>query len=210
MTDRASPDTVDAVPGDERPIPARVGMVPGAGAFGPGIARFDQWADDLLERVRGNPIADRVFPIATTLGEFSVIWHLTNLVRGVTGIGRPKQIPALAVLLSLESLVVNQGIKRIFGRTRPTTEGDPRFEIRRPLTSSFPSGHASSAAFTATLLTGWDGCRKAPLWWGLAGIVATSRAYVRIHHASDVVAGLVTGTVLGLGARRLLRRVRLD
>lgn len=210
MTDPSSADAVDIVPGDERPVPARVGMVPGAGAFGPGIARFDQWADDRLERLRGNPIADRVFPTATTLGEFSVIWHLTNVVRGVTGIGPPKQIPTLAVLLSLESLVVNQGIKRIFGRTRPTTEGDPRFEIRRPLTSSFPSGHASSAAFTATLLTGWDGWRKAPLWWGLAGTVATSRAYVRIHHASDVVAGLVTGTLLGLGARRLLRRVRLD
>lgn len=210
MTDPASADTTDAVPGDERPIPARVGMVPGAGAFGPGIARFDRWTDDQLERMRGNPIADRVFPIATTLGEFSVIWHLTNVARGVTGIGRPNQIPTLALLLSLESLAVNQGIKRIFGRTRPTTEGDPRFEIRRPLTSSFPSGHASSAAFTATLLTGWDGWRRAPLWWGLAGTVATSRAYVRIHHASDVVAGLVTGTLLGLGARRLLRRVRLD
>lgn len=209
-TTPASAATVDPVPGDERPIPARVGVVPGAGAFGPGIARFDKWADDHLERLRGNSVADRVFPIATTLGEFSVIWHLTNGVRGITGIGRPKQIPTLAVLLSLESLVVNQGLKRIFRRTRPTTEGDPRFEIRRPLTSSFPSGHASSAAFTATVLTGWDGWRRAPLWWGLAGTVATSRAYVRIHHASDVVAGLVTGTVLGLGARRLLRRFHLD
>jgi undecaprenyl-diphosphatase len=111
------------------------------------------------------------------------------------------------VLLGAESLLVNQGLKRLFRRPRPTVEGDPRYAVRRPLTSSFPSGHASAAAFNAVLLTGWDGRRSAPLWWGLALIVATSRAYVRIHHASDVAAGLATGAVLGLAARRLVRDV---
>ena len=78
--------------------------------------------------------------------------------------------------------------------------------MRKPLTSAFPSGHASAAAFTATVLTAWDGRRSAPLWWTIAATVATSRAYVRIHHASDVVAGMAVGTVLGLGARTILRR----
>ena len=90
---------------------------------------------------------------------------------------------------------------------RPTVEGDPRYPVRRPATSSFPSGHASAAAFTATLLTGWDGRRTTPLWWGLAVTVASSRAFVRIHHPSDVVAGMATGAVLGLAARRVLRAV---
>jgi undecaprenyl-diphosphatase len=97
---------------------------------------------------------------------------------------------------------VNQGIKRIFRRTRPTTNGDARYALRRPLSSSFPSGHASAAAFAASVLTRWDGRRLAPLWWSIASVVATSRAYVRIHHASDVVAGLVTGRALA----RLVRR----
>jgi undecaprenyl-diphosphatase len=77
------------------------------------------------------------------------------------------------------------------------------------VTSSFPSGHASAAAFNAVLLTGWDGRRSAPLWWGLALVVATSRAYVRIHHSSDVAAGLATGAVLGLAARQLVRRLEI-
>ena len=42
----------------------------------------------------------------------------------------------------------------------------------------------------------------------MATTVAVSRAYVRIHHGSDVVAGLATGAVLGLAARRLLQRAR--
>ncbi len=153
------------------------------------VGRFDDWADAQLEPIRGNPVADAVFTAASKLGEFSLIWHVTNVVRGITGIGTVQQIPVFAALVGAESLVVNQGIKRLFRRTRPTEAGDDRFPVRRPTTSSFPSGHASSAAFAATVLTGWDGRRLAPLWWTMASTVAVSRAYVRIHHGSDVVAG---------------------
>ena len=58
------------------------------------------------------------------------------------------------------------------------------------------------------MLTQRDGLRTAPLWFGVAGAVATSRAYVRIHYPSDVVAGAVVGAVLGQGAIALLRAVR--
>lgn len=171
------------------------------------VARFDEWADEALERLRGNAVADTVFTTASRLGEFSLIWHVANIARGLTDPRRARQVPVLAVLLGAESFLVNQGLKRLFRRTRPTVEGDPRFPVRRPLTSSFPSGHSSAAAFNAVLLTGWDGRRSAPLWWGMALIVATSRAYVRIHHPSDVVAGLATGAVLGLAARPLVQHL---
>jgi membrane-associated phospholipid phosphatase len=173
------------------------------------VDRFDQWADAGLERLRGHPVADAVFTTASRLGEFSLVWHLANAVRGATDRRRARQVPVLAVLLGAESLLVNQGIKRLFRRSRPTVAGDERYPVRRPITSSFPSGHASAAAFNAVLLTGWDGRRSAPLWWGLALVVATSRAYVRIHHPSDVVAGLATGAVLGVAARRLVQRFEI-
>ena len=149
---------------------------------------------------------DIVFTAASRLGDFSLMWHLVNAGRGLVDDRRAGQVLALAVALAVESLVVNQGLKRLVGRSRPTTEGDPRFPVRQPLTSSFPSGHASAAAFTAVLLSSWDGRRAAPSWWTLAAIVAASRAYVRIHHASDVVAGMATGAALGVVARSVLRR----
>ena len=179
---------------------------PGRLTLGPAVARFDRAADVALERIRDHRLTDAVFIGASTLGDFSVIWHISGIVRGLTSDRRATQAYLLAGLLGAESLVVNQGLKRIFRRQRPTVEGDPRFHVRRPLTSSFPSGHASAAAFAATMLTGWDGRRAAPLWWSMAVTVAASRAYVRIHHASDVVAGMATGGVLALVARRLLRR----
>ena len=113
----------------------------------------------------------------------------------------------LALMLGAESLIVNQGVKRLFRRDRPTQTGDDRLQVRRPRTSSFPSGHASSAAFAAMVLSGWDGRRVGMAWWKIAAIVGISRAYVRIHHGSDVVAGALVGTLLGLVGRRIARRL---
>jgi membrane-associated phospholipid phosphatase len=171
------------------------------------VAAFDDWVDQRLERWRGNPAADAVFVNASHLGDFSVIWHLIGAARGITSDARADQAFALSAVLAAESVVVNQGIKRLFRRVRPTVTGDPRFVIRRPSTTSFPSGHASSAFTAATLLTAWGGRRTGPAWFGVAAVVALSRVYVRIHHASDIVGGAVAGLAFGAAARRLLRRL---
>lgn len=102
------------------------------------VERFDKWADGQLERIRGNPFADAVFNTASTLGEFSLVWQVTNIARRASGLGTANQVPMLAALIGAESLVVNQGIKRLFRRVRPTEAGDDRYQVRRPMTSSFP------------------------------------------------------------------------
>ena len=186
--------------------------VPGQSQLGPLVDRFDTETDRLLEQLRGHPAADRLFTAASHLGDFSLVWHLLGIARGIAR-RRPDQVVVLAALLGVESLVVNQGVKRLFRRERPTAAGDDRLRVRRPSTSAFPSGHASSAVFAATILTRWDGRRLGALWFAVAAIVGVSRAYVRIHHASDVVGGAVVGRVLGLAAwaavgRRVAGRVR--
>jgi len=185
---------------------AHLVVVPGQLRFGPRVDGFDRAADALLERLRGNPVTDLLFSTATHLGDFSVIWHLAGVTRGIL-LRRPDQVVVLAGLLGAESLVVNQGVKRLFRRERPTTDGDARLRVRRPSTSAFPSGHASSAVFAASILSMWDGRRSRPLWFGIAAVVAVSRAYVRIHHASDVVGGAVVGIVLGRLGSRVARRL---
>ena len=172
------------------------------------VHEFDRAVDDALEQLRGHPVLDRVMTAATHAGEFSLLWHASSIARGLAR-GRPDQIVALAVGIGAESLIVNQGLKRLFRRSRPTEAGDERFGIRRPLTSSFPSGHASAATFAAVTLIGWDGKRWTPLWGTMAATVALSRPYVRIHHASDIVGGIAVGLVLGRGARRAFRSLGL-
>jgi undecaprenyl-diphosphatase len=165
------------------------------------VRRFDDGVDELLERLRGQPLADRVVGVASELGDWSVVWHLLGAAWGLTSVRRTDRELRLFVLLGAESLIVNQGIKRVFRRVRPTEAGDPRYPVRRPSTSSFPSGHASSAFFAASLLTEGDPV-LAPLWFTLATVVALSRPYVRIHHASDVVAGAAVGLALASIAKR--------
>jgi membrane-associated phospholipid phosphatase len=182
-------------------LPAAAGVAEGDHSdddrFGPTVTAFDAWVDEQLERLRGVRAADVVFESASHLGDWSLIWHLTAAVRGVTSERRSRQAFELAALLAVESLLVNQGIKRIFRRNRPTETGDERYNVRRPSTSSFPSGHASAAFFAAGVLSSLGGRRSAIGWYSLAIVVAVSRVYVRIHHASDIVGGAVVGVVLG-------------
>lgn len=179
-----------------------------SGNIAASVAGLDAAAERLLEPIRGTPWIDRAMTAATHSGEFSAVWHAIGLARGVVT-GRYDQTVALAIGIGAESLIVNQGIKRIFRRRRPTTGGDDRFDIRTPLTSSFPSGHASAAAFAATILIGWDGRRSAWCYVPIAAAVAVSRPYVRIHHASDVIGGIATGVALASVAQRVMRAAHL-
>ena len=97
-------------------------------------------------------------------------------------------------LLGAESILVNGLVKLVFRRQRPESDEARPLPLRTPRTSSFPSGHASAAFFAATLL-GHGSARL--VYYALAVIVASSRVYVKIHHASDVIAGAVLGAALG-------------
>lgn len=171
--------------------------------FGPAVARFDDAVDRALDRLRGHPVADRVFYGLTEAANFSLLWYGVALVRAAVSPRYRRDVVRLAVCIGLESVIVNQGLKRLFRRSRPdrTDHVDPH-GLRQPSTSSFPSGHASSAMFAASLLTDTDPRRRG-LYYGLAALVSASRPYVRIHHASDVVGGAVVGWLLGRLARRL-------
>ncbi len=162
---------------------------------------FDAACERALDRLRGHPYLDLSMYAASALGDWSLIWHLIGTGRGVTSDRRADEAVRLSLTLGVESLLVNQGVKRLFRRRRPTPAGTRPHRLRSPLTSSFPSGHASSAFCAAALLS--DGHRRlAPAWYAVAVVVATSRVYVRIHHASDVVAGALLGEVIGQVARR--------
>jgi undecaprenyl-diphosphatase len=145
-----------------------------------------------------------LFTTATALGDFGILWHIVGIVRAIADTSRVKQALILSALMGVESLLLNQGIKPFFKRERPTVKGDSRFKIRKPRTSSFPSGHASSAFFAAVVLTRWSSWPAITTWFVFAVIVATSRVAVRIHHATDIFAGALIGTAMGLLAHLVI------
>lgn len=183
-----------------RPVvsPVTLPLPPGPAAV---VRRFDARADRWFDRLRGNPLADRVLYGASALGDFSLLWHLLSLGRAVADPRSEREAVRAAAALAVESVVVNVGVKSLFRRERPAWVDDRPHDLRRPRSSSFPSGHATSGFLAASLLAAGRPRQRA-LWFGLAGVVASSRVHVRIHHASDVVGGALLGLSFGALVRR--------
>jgi undecaprenyl-diphosphatase len=166
-----------------------------------GVGHFDLAVDRAFDTLRGNPVADRVFYAASELGDFGLVWVLLGTVKGLRKGGDLEAALKLTAAMGVESVLVNGIVKSFFRRTRPPWEVERPLRVRRPLTSSFPSGHAT-AGFSAAMMLSEDD-ELAPLYFALAAIVATSRIYVKIHHASDVAGGIALGLLLGVIGRRL-------
>lgn len=103
------------------------------------------------------------------------------------------KIPAIA----LSSLALMFGLKQLFDRPRPLI---PLLEHARGL--SFPSGHAlMSVTFYGLLIhIVWKFRKHDPIKWPLTIIlllliliIGFSRIYLRVHYASDVMAGFCVG-----------------
>lgn len=169
----------------------------------PFVKALDARVDAVFGPLRGNRIADRVFYTATALGDFGLLWLVLGLVRVLRG--RPGDTRAglrSITATGIESVVVNIGVKSLFRRRRPRPMEAHPLPFRQPITSSFPSGHATAAFCAATLLA--ENEERAPAYYALATVVALSRIHTKIHHASDVVGGIAIGLVLGQVARRIV------
>ncbi len=172
--------------------------------FKKAVRRFDDAVDRPFDSLRGHAGADRVFYLASEGADYSRAWHAIGVTMALVSPSRRPDAVRLAVALGIESAIVNGGLKNVFPRERPALTGDETYDVRRPKTKSFPSGHASSACMTAVLLSDAVPALK-PLWWGLAAVVSASRVHNRMHHGSDVAAGAAVGTAMGLAAKRLHR-----
>jgi len=166
------------------------------------VRAIDRAVDAAVSRVR-HPVLDAVFYPLSSAADHSLLWLATAGVREALGKARPGTAVRLAAVLVVESAVTNVALKSLFGRIRPALDpaitGPLPWGLRKPVTSAFPSGHATAGFTMAVFLSRAD---PGPPWYLLAGLVAASRVYVRLHHASDVVAGAALGLAYGLAARR--------
>lgn len=176
-----------------------LGPVPGLPFL---VKRFDAVVDDWFTPLRGRPAADRLFYVASEAADYSRAWHVIGLTMAIVSPKRRADAVRLAVALGVESAIVNGLLKTVIPRKRPELLADAAYSVRRPRTKSFPSGHASSACLTATLLS-TAVPRLKPVWWTLAAVVSASRIHNRMHHPSDVIAGAALGAVMGRATLRV-------
>lgn len=169
-------------------------------AGGEAIDRFDARFDRRVDALRGSPFFDRLFYTASFAADHGVLWITLAVVRYFTNIGGA-EAAHFAGIRSVcaefgQTVLVNLGIKSLFRRNRPVVQEPRPFYLRTPRTTSFPSGHSTASFIAAVLLS-----QGTPWGWflfPLAAIVSFSRIYVRIHHASDVIGGVMLGLSLGV------------
>jgi len=203
----AEPPTQSAEPGGLVPSLLRTAPTDPPHTRWGGVDAFDRAIAEWCEGIH-TPARDRFFYSLSTAADHSALWFALGALEALRR-GTPILAIRLGGAMAIESGLTNGVIKSAFRRVRPPThpfhaaEGPLPFGMRRPITSSFPSGHATAAFTAATLLS--TNSRNRPAWFALAGLVAGGRVYVRMHHASDVIAGAAFGLLLGQVLRRALR-----
>ena len=164
------------------------------------VDSFDQKIESLFDLLRGNPALDKMFYTASQLGDYGLIWQLLAALKALGSKKHKKNFWRLSAALAVESVIVNGIFKSLMPRERPDPQEPRPLYLRQPITTSFPSGHASAAGLANVLL---KDASKYSLYWPLGAVVAISRIYVRIHYASDVIAGAAFGYLLGKTVKRI-------
>lgn len=132
-----------------------------------------------------------------------LLWFaVAGVLAGRRGQTRRAALRGVAAIAGA-STTANLVGKSLFPRRRPAAELIPmrRRVVRWPVSSSFPSGHAASAAAFTTAVAMESpvaGALVAPV----AAAVAYSRVHTGVHWPSDVVAGAALGVGMGVATRR--------
>jgi membrane-associated phospholipid phosphatase len=114
-------------------------------------------------------------------------------------------------VIGLSSGLLMLGLKDLFDRPRPLT---PLLEPVAGL--SFPSGHAlcSMTFFGLLIYFAWKHVRN--VYWRVAVtfllgcticMIGLSRVYLRVHHASDVIAGFALGIIWLVISLKMLKAI---
>lgn len=177
----------------------------------PSLNPFDQTVMSFVQSHCHGPIADRIFPAVTYLGEGGLVWVALALLLLLLGkkSGWRTTGGAMLCAMLLGLLLGEAALKNIVCRPRPFQEfpGYAPLLISPPSGYSFPSGHSCSSFAAAAVVF----CRDRR-WGGaalvLAAFIAFSRVFLFVHYPTDVLTGSLLGVLCGLGAVWLLRRLQ--
>lgn len=148
--------------------------------------------------------ADPALRVLSRVADHSVLWMGCAAV-GIAIGGTPRRAVVRGLLsVAGASAVANGVLKPLLPRRRPPARVEPHFRRRTvpmPTSSSFPSGHAASAAAFTTGVA-LESPASAAVVAPLAAAVAYSRVHTGVHWPSDVLVGAAVGAAIALGTRR--------
>lgn len=160
------------------------------------LVRADQALTDALDTSVA-PLTQQVFAALTHLADTATLTVLC-IGMAIALIARGRRGLALGWVVALAGNgLLNQTLKQMVGRARPL---EPHNMVHA-IGLSFPSGHSSGAVVAYGML-GYLALRLLPRRWQLPALLAAvtlaftvgaSRLLLRVHFASDVLAGFASG-----------------
>ncbi|MFD6064283.1 phosphatase PAP2 family protein [Rhodococcus wratislaviensis] len=146
---------------------------------------------------------DRAMRFLSRAADKGLLWWFVAAVLGLVG-GRARRGGVRGLLsLAMASGLANGILKPLFPRRRPPARvwTNVLRGVAIPRSSSFPSGHAASAAAFTTGVA-LESPATAAVVAPLAAAVAYSRVHNGVHWPTDVAAGLILGGAVASGTRR--------
>jgi undecaprenyl-diphosphatase len=167
------------------------------------VIDWDTAARDWLT-THHHPIADVVMVGLSAIGRAGAVWIAITVILALIDRSRLRAAAVVFAALTLAYAMTDLVIKPVVARARPYEASvATRVIDRRPLTYSFPSGHAASSfAAAMTLSELWPAGRIGV--WVLAILVSVSRIYVGVHYPLDVIGGAILGILSAWIAHRAI------
>ena len=165
------------------------------------------WEFDLLYWFQGlhHPVLDQVEKLITRFGDKGLFWIFLTLCMLI--FVKDKRVGMTAALaLITEAIICNLLLKNTVRRSRPCwLDTEIGLLIKSPKDYSFPSGHSSASFAVAVSILLYH--RK----WGIAAVIfaaliAISRLYLFVHFPTDVLSGILIGTVMAVISGMVVKR----
>ena len=133
---------------------------------------------DMIQNLR-TPIGDVVVPLITRLGDAGIIWIILTVLLLIIPKTRKTGVIMMAALL-VDVLLCNVLIKNLVARTRPFDVNTAvQLLVAKPQDYSFGEKKMWKAALV------------------LAVLIALSRLYLYVHYPTDIIGGVVFGSLSG-------------
>lgn len=159
------------------------------------IYKFDNYILSFVKNHVQNKYLDVLMPRITAMGDLGAIWIVIVIFLSLGNIH--KKIWYIVMLTIIVSTIIGEGIiKNIVKRVRPCNKYNcSKLLIPRPLSYSFPSGHTFSSFAAAEMLSVYYPSNKF-VFMAIAILIALSRLYLYVHYPTDIIAGIILGTLV--------------
>ena len=158
------------------------------------IINFDKLAMMFLQENVRCAFLDPIMVFFSRIGDAGALWLITGAIMMLS---KKHRRAGLYVILSVSLCYVLNDliIKPLVSRARPFAALDGlSILVPEPGVHSFPSGHSCSSFAAAFVFAKFYG-KKGALVYIVSALIAFSRAYVGVHYPSDIIMGIIVGTV---------------